>query len=383
MIKNDVQYDVIVVGAGPGGSAAAYFASKAGLKVLLIDQKEFPRSKVCSGGLSPKALTVLEEMGVLEEIEHSGRSKIKSLRLGSPSGIVIDGNIPITPISQGFGYVVPRFQLDDMVRRQAVQVGAVFKKGRADLLWSNNSVHSILVNEQEIKAGLIILANGASGQPVGFFAIQTHYEDNKLGDSTTVEIYFERSLLPGYFWIFPQGNGHMTVGAGAWGNPGGAKALQDRYEAGVRYTNNVCHKLLPPSDTLEFEKWIIPAKRSIRPAVASNVLLVGDAGGFANPFTGEGIYYALETGRIAGQTVADHLLKANNFRSIAEDYEARLSGVLADLNASWLLHDMICNPSLVNNVIDCAARDELLKMLLIGAMLNASEKSELLVHLKT
>lgn len=387
MTKNSNICDVIVVGAGPGGSAAAYFAARAGLEVLLIDKEDFPRSKVCSGGLSPKSLSVLGEMGILEEIKHSDRPMIRTLKLGSPSGVILEGDIPVTPISQGFGYVVPRVQLDDMVRRQAISAGAVFKRGRVtQLLRSEGSVSGVLMDNQEIKANLIIIANGAIRlaslrdtelrvyDDGAFFATQAHC-NMKLSDST-MEIYFERSLLPGYFWIFPQGDGQMTVGAGVWGNPGGAQALQECYEAGVRYVNDVCHNLLPPSNTLKFENWIIPAERNIRPVIAPNVLLVGDAGGFANPFTGEGIYYALETGRLAGEVAADNL-KKNNPWSIAEDYEAQLFGVLADLRASWLFHDMMSDSSLADTVIEEASRSEAVKTMLVGAVLNASDKHEL------
>lgn len=394
MTRNGNTYDVIVVGAGPGGSAAAYFAAMAGLEVLLIDKEDFPRPKVCSGGLSPKSLAVLEKMDVLEEIKHSGRPMIRTLKLGSPSGLILEGDIPVTSISQGFGYVVPRFQLDDMVRWRALKAGTVFKKGRVNqLLYSDGNVSGVLMNNQKIKADLIIIASGAIrlaslcdiapriSDDAVFFATQAHY--NEAGrNPTTMEIYFEQSLLPGYFWIFPQGDGKSTVGAGVWGNPGGASALQERYEAGVRYINNVCHELLPPSDTLKFENWIIPAERNIRPVIAPNVLLVGDAGGFANPFTGEGIYYALETGRLAGEVAADNL-KKNNPWSIAEDYEAQLFGVLADLRASWLFHDLMSDSSLADHVIREASRNESLKTELVGAVLNASDKHGLMGWLES
>ena len=390
MTDTPTEYDLIVIGAGPAGSAAAYFASRAGLKVLFIDQRNFPRHKICSGGLSPKSLVVLEMMGILEQIKRSDHPMIRKLRLGSPNGTVLEDDLPITSISHGYGYVVPRFYLDDMLRIKAVRQGATFRRARVNgLLWSNGNAEGIIADGCEIRSHAIIVAGGARPIPTldsrrmwesdvpTFHVIQTHYEDPSQANSTAIEIYFEKSLVPGYFWIFPEGRGRLTVGAGVWGNSGGARDLQERYENGIRYVKEVCQRVIPASDTLKFERWIIPAHRQVNETAAPNVLLAGDAGGFANPFTGEGIYYALETGRLASEAVAADLKQTNGTHSLAETYAKLLTELVEELKISWSLHDLMSDAKRVDVLISDASQDKALRKIMVGAVINALDKSVL------
>lgn len=387
MLSTEAEFDLIVVGAGPAGSAASYFASRAGLTVLLLDECDFPRPKICSGGLSPKSLVILEEMDVLQQIKESGFPLIRRLRLGSPSGVVLEDELPVTSVSRGYGYVVPRFFLDDMLKTQAIQQGVLAKRAHvAELLWSNGRARGVLADGREIRGSAIIIAAGAKASSLlgrhgrklddeTFFAIQSHYDAPSEGGSETLEIYFERTLVPGYFWIFPEGRGRMTVGAGVWGNPGGARALQDRFEAGVRHARGIGRTSVPFPESLTFERWIIPAHRHLQSSTCSNVLLAGDAGAFANPFTGEGIYYALETGRLAGDAVANHLKNAPAPPSMEEVYHASLAELTKELRISWELHDLMSDADRVDALVADASRDDALRATLIGAVLNASDKS--------
>ncbi len=389
MLSTEAEFDLIVVGAGPAGSAAAYFASRAGLRVLLLDQCDFPRPKICSGGLSPKSLSILEEMDVLPQIKESVFPQIRRLRLGSPSGVVLEGDLPVTSVSRGYGYVVPRFFLDDMLKTQAIHQGAVAKRARvAELLLSDGRARGVLADGCEISGNAIIIAAGAKASSLlgrhgctsddeTFFAIQAHYDAPPEEGLETLEMYFERTLVPGYFWIFPEGGGRMTVGACVWGNPGGARALRDRFEAGVRCAEEVCVAHVPVSESLTFERWIIPAHRHVLSSMCSNVLLAGDAGGFANPFTGEGIYYALETGRLAGLAVANHLAGPLATSSMGETYDLSLAELREDLGISWDLHDLMADADRIDALVADASHDDALRMTLIGAVLNASTKGTL------
>lgn len=387
MISTEDQFDLIVVGAGPAGSAAAYFASRAGLKVLLLDERDFPRRKICSGGLSPKSLVLLEQMDVLQQIKQSHFPQIRRVRIGSPSGVVLEDNLPVTSFSRGYGYVVSRFFLDDLLKSQAIRHGVHTKRAQVTaLLSSNGKAQGVLADGREIRGKAIIIAAGAKAASLlgrnrrkldnaTFFAIQSHYDTSSKANTTTIEIYFERTLVPGYFWIFPEGRGRLTVGAGVWGNPGGARALQDRFEAGVRYAREFGRTSIPLSETLAFEKWIIPARRHLQPSTCSNVLLAGDAGAFANPFSGEGIYYALETGRLAGEAVANHLKHLPATPSMAEAYHASLAELAEELRISWKLHDMISDVDRLDALVADASYNDSLRAMVIGAVVNASDKS--------
>ena len=112
------KYQVVVVGAGPAGSSAAYFLGKSGIKTLLLDKYDFPRDKLCGGAISPRALSVLDEMDFTPNIESYQR--ITGVRFVSPNGEVVAGNVPKTPNFREFGYVVPRINLDLMLRNHAL-----------------------------------------------------------------------------------------------------------------------------------------------------------------------------------------------------------------------------------------------------------------------
>ena len=119
-------YDVAVVGAGPGGSAAAHYLAKSGLDVLLLDKSDFPRDKTCGDGLTPRALHVLDDMGILPEVRKVGY-RINGLELHARSGIQLQTPIPDHPIYPNHLLIVPRLQLDDIIRRRAIQSGAHFE----------------------------------------------------------------------------------------------------------------------------------------------------------------------------------------------------------------------------------------------------------------
>ena len=117
--------DVAVVGAGPGGSAAAHYLAASGKNVLLLDKSDFPRDKTCGDGLTPRALDVLRDMNILDEATQAG-FRINGLELHAKGGATMSARVPDHPVYPNHLLIVPRLKLDDIVRHRAIASGAHF-----------------------------------------------------------------------------------------------------------------------------------------------------------------------------------------------------------------------------------------------------------------
>ena len=159
-------YDVAVVGAGPGGSAAAHYLAQQGRAVLLLDKSDFPRDKTCGDGLTPRALDVLRDMGILEDAERAG-FRINGLELYAKGVDTMFAEIPKHPVYPDHLLIVPRFKLDDLIRRRAVESGAHFESPVRVGNLQYEQDHVLLLAEQDgkaitYKAKVAILAIGAN-----------------------------------------------------------------------------------------------------------------------------------------------------------------------------------------------------------------------------
>src|SRR5439155_4138017 len=119
-------HDIVIVGAGPGGSSAAHYLAKRGLDVLLLDKADFPRDKTCGDGLTPRALAVLDDMGILGELLRAGW-RINGLEIVAPRGHSVGATIPQSAARPGYALVVPRLILDNIIRERALASGAAFQ----------------------------------------------------------------------------------------------------------------------------------------------------------------------------------------------------------------------------------------------------------------
>lgn len=382
-------YDVIVIGAGPAGSASSYYTSKAGFSTLLIDKALFPRMKVCSGGLSPKALERLAEMGVLEEIEHKKFQKIMGVKIVSPNGIEIEGLIPSIEGYRNYGFVVPRFNLDEILRKHAIKVGTDFESIKvSELDFDGGYCRGILTSDRtRVSARAVVLATGAASELVTkenkslesegdkHYTTEMWYDRiEKLTDK--IEIYYHEKLVPGYFWIFPESNKTANVGLGLWG-----KSKSARIDEILDDFPNVKKRFRFAKPISQEHKWIIPYNsiQNSKERFLGNLLVAGDALGLANPFTGEGIYYALESGKLAAESIIAKLNEDSDNGSISEDYyTACLRAFSEDHKFNDMAKRVFSDPSSIDKLIRMASSDERLRNLIIGAVINLPTKSDLL-----
>jgi len=289
-------WDVVVVGAGPAGSAAALAAlrTRPGAGVLLLDRADFPRDKSCGDGIAPQALDELARLGAAEVL--ADRVPIHRLRLQAPDGTVVASRLDRPD------HVVPRLLFDARLVDVAVRRGAVLERRTVRKI---EVLDDRVVLDGEVEGRVVIGADGANGvvrrqlglprQPETATAVAVRgYAPAPPGEPEQVIVMAEQDW-PAYAWSFAAGDGTANVGFGMLlpslrNAPRGGRAelhgrLQDLLP-GVRAERMVSHHL-PLSN-----------RRPRQPP--GRVLLAGDAMSLINPLTGEGIFYALLSGRLAG-----------------------------------------------------------------------------------
>ncbi len=326
-----IEADVVVVGAGPAGSSAAYWLAAAGLDVVMLEKTRFPRDKVCGDGLTPRAVKSLLDMGV-DVSTSAGWTHNKGLRVVG-SGNVIELDWPAVASYPPYGLVRPRRDFDDILARRAVQAGATLRQQvsvTGPVLDTAGRVVGVTASQgpqrepASFRAPFVIAADGVSGRlalslglsriesrPMGV-AVRSYYRSPRHDDDyleSWLELWDRGEsgrdvLLPGYGWIFPMGDGTVNVGLGilstsaAYGRTDYRKLLQ-RWVGQLPTDWGISEQ----TRTEPIRGAALPMGINRKPVYTRGLLLVGDVAGVVNPFNGEGIAYAMESGRMAAETV--------------------------------------------------------------------------------
>lgn len=326
-VQSEMNLEVIVVGAGPAGSSTAYHLAQRGRGVLLLDQQSFPRDKACGDGLTPSAVSLLAEMGVLEKLGEA--QKIRGLRVFMRGKGSRDFEYPVCRDQPDYGLVVPRKKLDHALCQRAVAAGAdMWERTRVtDLLWTDGAVTGVRIvrrgRQRELHAPVVVAADGASSRlarQAGLvetspgaqgYAIRGYYTGLE-GLTDMTEIYMplmdpsDRYLLPSYGWVFPAGPGCANVGVGLFHRSGGI-TIRDLFE---QFLEALREQDLRFRDMRLRGTWQgAPLRFDFAPerCMAPGMLIAGDAAGLVSPFTGEGISYALESGKLAAEAIDRNL----------------------------------------------------------------------------
>ena len=326
--------DVLVVGGGPSGAAAAYWLAEAGLEVLVVEKKHFPRDKTCGDLLSSRSVRQLYDMGLHHELVDRHRfDGVRAFAFGRE--VLVPW--PTHPKYPAYGYVITRAELDDLVSSRAEKSGAVLWQGAeaveplGDMADHGGPALGARVLDHdhgtttEVRASYVIVADGSNsrfGRALGAardrarpqaMAIRRYYYSPRHAEPT-VEFHLdirdpEGNVLPGYGWIFPTGDGRVNVGVGLVSSSQGRKAvntsrLLDSFVAHA--PKSWC--VGPETTCAPATGGRLPMGLSVGPRVGPDYLLVGDASGSVNPMNGEGIAYGYETGRLAATHVAEALV---------------------------------------------------------------------------
>ncbi|NMO54367.1 geranylgeranyl reductase family protein [Actinoplanes sp. TBRC 11911] len=329
--------DVIVVGAGPGGSAAAYHLARHGVRVLLLEKTQFPREKVCGDGLTPRAVRQLVRMGV-DTSEKAGWLHNRGLRVIG-GGVRLELDWPDLASFPNYGLARTRLDFDDLLAQRAVEAGALLRTGvnvTGPVLDADGNAIGVTARvgpgkePVEYRAALVIAADGVSGKlplamglakrddrPIGV-AVRRYYRSAARADDDYLESWLElRSakdpdrLLPGYGWLWPVGDGLVNVGLGilnsssAFGKTNYRTLLTDWLATtpadwGMRDETNADGPILGAALPMGFNRV---------PHYTRGMMLVGDSGGMVNPMNGEGIAYAMESGELAAEVAVQALAR--------------------------------------------------------------------------
>lgn len=310
-----MQRDLVVIGGGPAGTAAAITAARAGARVTLFEKGAYGRDKVCGDGLTPRAIAALDEL----RIDHSVAHRIDGLRMiaGKKERELL---WPSTSRFPNHGAVWPRRKFDNHLLDVAIASGVDvrFESEALPLLEGERCV-GVTVGTDTIRAPFTVLAAGAQGQAAQMLgAVRDTNETFGLAirayapTPRHAERHLEACLslsdehgtaVPGYGWMFPAGDGTVNIGVGALSTMKGFKKLNlntllDQYASIVRDSWQLGDYIEKP------RAWRLPMSCVRR--FGSGWVAVGDAAGFVNPMNGEGIDYGLESGMLAAQKYVEN-----------------------------------------------------------------------------
>ena len=335
--------DVIVVGAGPGGSATAAYLAQHGLDVLLLEKSTFPRDKICGDGLTPRAVRELINLGVSTRPE-DGWHRTRGLRIVG-GGVRMELDWPGNETFPPYGMVRTRMDLDETLARHAQARGARLLEGinvTGPILDHRDHIVGVTAKvmgpkgratgeTRGFRARVVVAADGNSSRlslamdrpkrddrPMGV-AVRSYFTTPRHDDDyleSWLELWARdeqggRSLMPGYGWIFPLGDGTANVGLGI---------LNTSKDFGNFDSRDVLKRWIaemPPGWGISEETRLAPIRGAAlpmcfnrQPLYERGLLLVGDSGGMVNPFNGEGIAEAMEAGRYGAEIIASALARS-------------------------------------------------------------------------
>lgn len=387
--------EVLVVGAGPAGSAAAQWLARAGVDVVLVDQHRFPRDKVCGDGLIPDAHAALARLGVLDEVMALAQPAQHVGCIGPRGGRV---DVP------GTLAVLPRRELDQILCRSAALAGAkmfapVHFEGllhdAAGRVGGATVGHGTV--KREIRARWVLLATGAVPQaliaagvcerqaPSGI-AMRTYIRNPAMADRLrALDVVWDRRLRPGYGWIFPCRDGVFNVGVGvANSHRRGADGRHNKLDVNLRQMfASFCEFYEPARELLaggELQGPLkgAPLRCTLKGAVFSRpgLLVTGEAAGSTYSFTGEGIGKAMETGLLAAEAVLAG--RRTDDDAVRTRYEAALRALQPRFALYERANGINAHPWLADLVIWRAQRSARLRERMSGVLNETSNPGTLL-----
>ena len=363
MVGMSPQYDVIVVGAGPGGSACAGFLARAGVSVLLLDRARFPRQKACGEYTSPASAAIIARLGATAAVVAAGMQLHRGMTVVAPSGQRFTIDYTEAGDTTAASYATDRASLDEALARHAAALGADFRDGvRVDDLLCDGAgrvcgVHSPQLGE--VRARWVIGADGAKSTiarllgvtrppPLRRLGLAAHYCGITMGDVG------EMHLAGGdYCALNPLAGGIVNVSPVVDVNPaavaqgGGLTAF---FEATLRHFPGVIAQMQQAS-RVSAVRGLGPMSSTVSRAADPGWLLLGDAAGFYDPFTGAGVHGALRGAELAAEILIPALAANDDAARTARHYrQARRREFAAKQQADQLVQMFVQRPWAMNYI---------------------------------
>jgi geranylgeranyl reductase family protein len=385
-------FDVIVAGAGPAGATAAKVLGEAGVETLLLDKSAFPRDKPCGGGISARALARFPYLNdALPQILTSWVSKV---HFESPSGFVVDYQS-----ADRLYLMIRRCEFDHLLfslAKPRVEIAT----GLARKITLHSDHVSVATDTHEYRARMLIGCDGANsivaratglrtGSVQSDYAIdmmeETPQQELSTAERDRMYIYYRIRSHYGYGYVFPKAS-HLNVGVGFKLDYYLANLRGGHYAHHQAFVDDLKskHLLAGQSNRANFRAFPLPIAGPLARTFADRVLLTGDAGGFVNALTAEGIYYAMVTGELAARAAIDAIRAATFASAELHVYERAWKREIGDelTNSVRLQKLLLADPARIDRIVRAASRHPVLADLLArfatGAITHAQFKRGML-----
>ncbi len=392
--------DVVVVGAGPAGAATAILLAERGWSVALLDKAAFPRPKICGEYLSPEASRILDRLGALKAVDQAGAQPLRGMKIVAPDGTVLDGVYPTTGPWRGYrdhALAIPREALDRILveRARSLPVDLRERHRVTGLLTTSGNVTGVTAQDEdglplELRSRLVVGADGRSSvvaaslglmraHPLRRMALVQHVAGIEgLGDRG--EIYIDP---PDYAILNPVLPGLVNLGlvvplghAAPW-----SKRLETFFRARLKQLRHLAPRLAGMEPAGRLMAMGPLAYRVGEPRVGG-VLLAGDAAGFYDPFTGEGLFTALRSAELLAETAHSALTLGDlSTRALAPYTQARYKEFAAKSRVTRGIQLLIARRGLANLAAHALARRPALLDTLMGVIGDFVPPRELLVQI--
>jgi menaquinone-9 beta-reductase len=378
-------YDVAIIGAGPGGSSAASYLAQAGARVLLLDKADFPRDKTCGDAVSPNALKIAGDLGLMDKLREFSY-RINGIRLVAPNGGDMAAPIPTKSGFTNYVYISPRLQLDNLLLEKAIQSGADFEsriritdiqvdRDRVTLKGKNQR------GESSFSARVAVIAVGASiplllktgimaaAPPVALAA--RGYFTGVQGLQDLMEIRFDGVPLPGYGWIFPTSETSANIGAGFMKNSPNLSSNVREVLDDFLHHEPIANMLAESQRVGAIKSYPLRMDFATAKTYADRLLVVGEAAGLVNPFTGEGIDYAMESGAMAAEVLIEQLAKGELSAKSLKRYNQKLRGRFQSLFVwTMRMRGLYMNDWLLNPLVRAAKNVSSVEKIILEVLLS-------------